>query len=143
MAYSLDLRVRAVELYQGGEYTYDEVAEMFAIGRASVSRWLSLKRENGTPHRRKHGGGPPIAVDEKGVEIVISLVEQTPDLTLEELTNRYNRRRKKRSVSIATIGRVLRNTLGFTRKKRLFVPPNRTPRRSSANDATIAQPSSI
>ena len=115
-----------VECYKRGEGTYNDVADAHEVGRASVSRWLRLDRENGSPAHRPWGIKPR-AVNDKGVSLIRSLLEKTPDITMEKLTERYNRRKKKNKVSASTIGRIVRNRLGLTRKKRRSELNNRIP----------------
>lgn len=61
---SLGLRRRAVEAYRSGlTRTYEATAEMFGIGRASVSRLLRRYRATGDVQAKPRGGNNPIAVD--------------------------------------------------------------------------------
>ena len=40
-----ELRERVVSAFNEGEGTYDEIAERFKVGRASVIRWVALERD--------------------------------------------------------------------------------------------------
>ena len=106
MLCSMDLRIRVVDAYKNGENTYEEVADDHGVGRASVSRWLRLDREKGSPEHRWLGHGRPRKIDTKGEEILRSLLAANADLTVDELTCRYNKRRKKKPVSNSTVDRV-------------------------------------
>lgn len=88
-SYPIELRERAVRAYEAGEGTYDEVAERFTIGSATLERWVRRKRETGTVAPRPAGGGNFSPVDFKILEE--ELVAK-PDMTTFELTVAYNRR---------------------------------------------------
>jgi transposase len=69
METSLDLRRRVVAAYRGRlTATYEATAEMFGIGRATVSRILRLERETGDVLRRPRGGNNPRVVELKWLE---------------------------------------------------------------------------
>ena len=55
--YSNDLRHRIVEAYESGEYTQDEVAELFGVCTATIRNLLRRKRETGSPDALPHAGG--------------------------------------------------------------------------------------
>jgi transposase len=120
MSISLDLRERVVSAYATGEYTYAELAEHFDVGQASVSRWLRLNREQGTPARRPHGGGRAFLVDEANSKVLEAMVLAHPDWTEEEYRKAFNERTGL-SLSDSTIGRAIRR-LGYgVKKKRLLL----------------------
>lgn len=78
---SLDLRARVVATYRDGGGTYAEIAERFAVGQASVSRWLRRFRESGGVEPRPHGGGQPRKIEAEHEKALQKLVEQHPDWT--------------------------------------------------------------
>ena len=55
-AYPMELRTRVIAAYNDGEGTYDEIAERFAVGRATVSRWIALDRHRGSLEPKPMGG---------------------------------------------------------------------------------------
>lgn len=123
---SLELRERVVEAYRRGEGTYQEIADRFDIGVASVSRWLRRSRETGTPAPKRRTAFVPALIPAEQAPQIVALVEQFRDLTVDELANEWERRTGQR-VSRSTMQRaVLRS--GFRWKKnasaqvRLFVP---------------------
>lgn len=131
-AYSVDLRKRVLAAYKAGERTYEELAALFGVGRATVDRWIQLYRKTGSLTPRAHGGGTPPRIDEAGEQELITILEASPDLTLEETAQRYFERRGVR-VPIPTLHRTL-GRLGLTRKKKRSSPRSgkATPRNSSA-----------
>jgi transposase len=61
---SLDLRRRLVEAYQGKQSgTYEQTAELFGVGEATVSRLLRRFRETGDVEYKPRGGNNPRRVD--------------------------------------------------------------------------------
>ncbi len=128
--YSVELRKRAVDAYKAGVGSFREVAELFQIGSASLKRWYWLDRDHGNVEPKSHGGGVEPRIDEKGLGILQELIEKEPDATLDELRDRYCRRRRT-TVSSATVGRAVRERLGWVRKKRRTAPRNATRQRSS------------
>ena len=66
MAISADLRRRAVEAYERGEGNQATIAERFAVGVASLGRWLKIKRDTGSVERAPRAGGNPRRVTPAG-----------------------------------------------------------------------------
>ena len=81
---SLDLRVRVVAAAATG-LSHRQVAEGFGVSAASVSRWRAREREQGDPGRKAMGGDRRSHRIESHGELILSLYEATPDITLEEL----------------------------------------------------------
>ena len=118
VAWSLDLRILAVEAYNNGEGTLSEVAEQFKIQRRTLSLLLRRDRETGTLEPSKIRGRPARRVDDAGRDRIRLLVQVQPDATLDELTDSYNAGSTPESrISRQTLGREVRR-LGLTRKKR-------------------------
>lgn len=60
----LELRKRIVEAYDSGlSGTYEETAELFGVGRATVSRLLRRHRETGDVQPLPIGGNYPRQID--------------------------------------------------------------------------------
>lgn len=87
-AYPTPLRERAVRAYETGTDSYLQVAERFAIGLATLVRWVQRARATGTLAPLKKGGGWRSPVD---IPILHRLVQDRPDRTTDELTRAYNR----------------------------------------------------
>ena len=113
-----ELRERVIAAYKEGAGTYDEIAERFRVGRATVDRWLARERTTGSVEPLKAGGARhPRKVDEKGEELVRELVEVMPDSTLRELAQTYE---EEFGVKMheRTMGRSVAR-MGLTRKRGL------------------------
>lgn len=120
---STDLRWRIVEAYERGEGSRADLAQRFAVGKASVDRVIRQARQTGSLAPKKPGGSVRL-LSEADEALVRSWIEAQPDLTQDELAQRFAAH-TGRSVSRRTMGRV-RARLGLTRKKRRCRPPRRT-----------------
>lgn len=127
---SLDLRKRVVEAYGGGKLTYDEVAERFSIGRASVSRWLRRARETGDPIPLAHAGGRVCLIRDENLKLLEKLVLAHPDWTEDEYTKAFNQQTHL-SLSDSTVGRAIRR-LGYGVKKSPSLRPKKNGQTSSS-----------
>ena len=115
-ALSVDLRRRVVEAYSSGNFTYEETAQNFRVGYATVNRWLRLAREAGSLEAKPLPGRVP-RIDTAGLAFVRQLVADHPDATLRELTHAYEVVHGSR-LATCIMHRAL-SKLGLTRKKRL------------------------
>ena len=119
---AVDLRKRVVAMYEAGGTTYEEVADHFSVGRASVSRWLRRNRELDSVDPEPARGGPAPQIDEQARKVLRSILEAEPDLTIAEIRDRLEQSGGP-SVGRVKVGKAIRS-MGFTRKKRLFLPPS-------------------
>ena len=115
-AYSTDLRDKIVLAYERGNGTWDQVAEIFGVGRRTVARFLKLHGAGHSLAPLPHGGGYPATLDEKSLKLLQSLVAAQPDATLAELSAHLNRKAKV-EVHPSTLCRALQK-LGLPRKKK-------------------------
>jgi len=115
MAISLDLRRRAVEAYERGEGSVPTVADRFAIGEASLGRWLRLKRETGSVEPRPRSGGNPRRVTPEGEALLREWLADDPSVPQHELAARLAEAGQP-PVSQQTVGRTLAR-MALTLKK--------------------------
>lgn len=85
--YPTELRTLAVRAYEAGDDTYIVVAEHFAIGEATLQRWVRRQRTTGVLDPLAKAGGWVSPVD---VPALHALVRERPDRTTDELTRAYN-----------------------------------------------------
>jgi transposase len=78
MGYSNDLRVRVIQVVEGGA-----AARQFVIGDATAIRWAKRWRETGS-FEAKSNKGKSWSPLKKHEEWLLGLVRQEPDLTLED-----------------------------------------------------------
>jgi len=87
MAYSADMRVRAVMMVEGGDYTQTEVAELFSVSLSTLEKWLKQYRRTGQVALQTQHCGRHRRLSSQQSVIERELVNQ-PDLTLDELCER-------------------------------------------------------
>jgi transposase len=98
------------------QLSYDKIAALLGVGRATVSRTLRLERESGDVEPRPKGGGNFSIFHDEVAELLLAIVETMPDASIQELTSAFEQQ-SKLSTSTASVGRALRR-LGYSRKKR-------------------------
>jgi transposase len=113
-AYSADLRLRIIAAVDGG-MPRSEAARVFKVGRATVKRYLQLRRATGALAPRPRRGPPPLKTAALRAALPARLVEY-PDATLAEHCAWWEQLGQVR-FSTATMSRVIAQ-LGWTRKKR-------------------------
>jgi len=116
-AYSTDLREKIVLAYEGGEGTFDEIADTFGVARCTVGRLLKLARSGSGLAPLPHGGGYPASLAVRRLTLLRAQVERQPDATLEELAA-YLKKKARVQVHPSTVCRALRR-LDLPRKKSL------------------------
>lgn len=116
--YPLEMRERAVAAVIVEERPQKEVAKLFAVGKATLDRWLFLWRAGESLAAKKGKPGPAGKLAAAAArEALRAQLAATPDARLEDHRRRW-RRRTGQAVSAATLWRALR-ALGWTRKKAL------------------------
>jgi transposase len=123
-SYSNDLRQRIVAAYETGDYSQDEIAELFGVCQKTVSNFVRRKEETGSPDRLPRGGGRQAHLDDQARQFIRELIKDSNHLTLAPLCQQVDEKFHKR-VSQPTLGRALA-ALGLKRKKRLSTPPSAT-----------------
>jgi transposase len=115
-AISSQMREAIVRAYGAGDrYSYDEVASLLGVGRATVNRVLRLKRETGATVPRPRGGGNFSPIHGKIAKLLVSVVRTMPDATVSELTDALMAQADV-TTSRSSVMRAL-HRLGFSRKK--------------------------
>jgi len=111
----VEVRKRVVAAHRKGKGTYAELADVFHVGEASVSRWLRLDRETGSLQPKPPPGRKP-KLDAGGREVLRQLLEDDNDATLAELASRLHERIGVTLV-VSAVHKVLEK-LGISRKKK-------------------------
>ena len=115
--YSLDLRIKAVQAYEEGEGTQQEIAQQFGIGARTLKEWIFLKKEVGSVHPKKHiHRGPLPIIDEKGLSFIKRVIENKPDVLISSIQESYEKKFKV-GASQSMISRALKK-LNLRRKKK-------------------------
>jgi transposase len=126
-AYSMDLRERVVAAVDRGT-PRKEIVHMLGVSEPTIRRYLRLRRETGSvapkpPPKRPFSIGRSL----KHRRALWKQLEEHNDATLEIHCQLWERSQGDK-VSISTMSRAIRR-LGWTLKKRVWVPPNETKRR--------------
>jgi transposase len=126
--YSKDLRIRAVAAVDRG-IPRREVVETFSISLTTLKRWLRMRREGkdlspgvSTGRRRR------ILATLEEKRLLWGQLQDNDDATLERHCQLWEERTGVR-VSISAMSRAIREKLGWTYKKRRWVPPRETKKR--------------
>lgn len=125
-ALSVDLRSRVVAAVKAGA-SHREAAARFGVSAASVSRWRCLEREQGDVRPGPLGGDRRSGRVEAQADLILSILEETADITIEEL--RAVLAERGHAFGYATIHRFLKRH-AITRKKRPGTRLSRTARTS-------------
>ena len=124
---SVELRRRIVDAYTRGlSGTYEQTAELFGIGRATVNRILALQRRTGDVRGLPIGGNNPRRVE---LDWLRKHAETNPDARLIDRIEAWFGQSGVR-VASSTMSEAMR-AIGWTHKKRLPSRPNKTGRTSS------------
>src|SRR5690349_7473678 len=107
----MDLRRRVAEADQNQEGSLRQLARRFCVSVTFITRLLRLRRQTGSLAPRPHGGGHRPVLDEAGQQRLRQLLQEQPDLTLDEVAQRLSWGRM-------AVWRTLRK-LKITRKKKV------------------------
>jgi transposase len=83
MGYSSDLRVRVIQVVEGG-LAARAAARQFVIGDSTAIRWAKRWRETGSVEAKSNKGQSRSPL-KRHEEWLLDLVRRQPDLTLEEI----------------------------------------------------------
>jgi transposase len=120
-ALSLDLRTRVLAAIAGG-LSCRKAAARFGVSPSSAIRWRALEREQGHAEPKALGGDRRSHHVEAHADLILVLVEETPDMTLEELRAALAERGV--AVSYGGVWRFFHRRR-ITLKKRPPTPPSR------------------
>ncbi len=110
----IELRKRVVEAYEANEGSYPELADRFAVGEASVKRWVLLFGKTGDVRPQPKRGGTPSTIVREEIQ---ELLAELRDPTAGELTVAFNRtRRGNARIHVSSMKRAL-HRFGYVVKK--------------------------
>src|SRR5215213_554366 len=123
-AYSMDLRERVLAAVDRGT-PREEIVRTLGVSQPTIRRYLRLRRETGSvapkpPLKRPFSIGQSV----EHRRALWNQLEEHDDATLEKHCQLWERKHNVK-VSISTMSRAIRR-LGWTLKKRVWVPPNET-----------------
>jgi transposase len=124
-AYSKDLRLRVLGAVERG-LPREEVSHLFGVSRSTIKRWVRRRREGeDLEPQRSTGRKRRILSTAEERRALWEQLEENDEATLERHCELWEERHGVR-VSPATMSRAIREKLGWTLKKRRWVPPNGT-----------------
>ena len=124
MAYSLDLRERVLAAVDRG-LSRTEAAKLFAVARATITDWVTLRRETGSLAGQQPPGRPR-TIGLADHEALRAQLTAQPDATLEAHVAHWTAQHPSQSLSVATMSRAIQR-LDWTRKKSRSAPASKTP----------------
>lgn len=107
---SPEIRKIAVEAYLSGKATQQQLADILGFHRTAIVRWVREYKKAGTLAPRVRGHMTKAFSDEEKERLAI-MVEDKPDLTLEEIREAFSK-----NCSLVAVHRELKR-LGFRYKK--------------------------
>lgn len=120
---SEDLRIRVIRAVEGG-LSRNAAARRFGVSIASAVRWMAAYLQTGQIAPKPRGGDRRSGRIEAQADLLMSAIEETPDITLAELRQRLIDERGE-TFAISTIHEFYRRH-GVTFKKRRRTPASRT-----------------
>jgi transposase len=120
-ALSVDLRTRVVAAVADGA-SHREAAARFGVSAASVSRWRALERRQGDVRPGPLGGDRRSARVEAQAPLILGLLAELPDITVEEM--RAELATRGHAFGYGTLQRFFARHR-ITRKKRPRTPASR------------------
>ena len=110
-AYSMDLRSRVVNSYLAQEGSQADLAEQFKVSERWVQSLLRQVRESGSLEPLPHGGGRPRVISFDKEAVLLQVIAETPDASLDELRERCDIKGSRMCIARAF------KRLNITRKK--------------------------
>ena len=115
-----------------------EVSELFGVSRSTIKRWVKRRREGeDLEPKRSTGRKRRILSTAEEKRALWEQLEKNDEATLERHCQLWEERGGVR-VSLATMSRAIRQKLGWTYKKRRWVPPNETKREEAFGRGALA-----
>jgi transposase len=126
-AYSKDLRVRVLQAVDRG-LPRARISELFGVSLSTIKRYVKRRRagEDLEP-KPSTGRKRRILASAQEKRALWSQLEENDEATLERHCELWEKKTAVR-VSVATMSRAIREKLGWTLKKRRWVPPSETKR---------------
>lgn len=116
-AYSLDLRQKIIDVYEGEEISQRKLAKRFSVAPSFVFKLLRQYRATEKISAKPFNGGVKLKLSPDNLMALGDLIEQNNDATLDELCQML-REKVGVNISRATMGRMTQR-LKLTVKKNL------------------------
>jgi transposase len=119
-AYSVDLREKVLRAVDQGS-SREEIIKLLGVSRATIKRYVKQRRETGSIAPKAIPGRTPKKLGLLQTELAAQL-QAHDDLRLEDQCRLWEQTHGMH-VSTSTMSEAIKR-LGWTRKKRRWVPPN-------------------
>lgn len=113
--YSVDFRTKIIEVYEQEEISIRKLAERFKVAKSFVQKLIKQYKETRELSAKKSGGSPPRKLNSEQLIILIEIIENNNDATLEELCELLEKKIEVK-VSRSTMGRIT-TQLNYSVKK--------------------------
>lgn len=128
-----------MRLREEEELSYDEIAEVLGIGRATVNRVLRRHRHTGRVEPLPRGGGNKSPIHDRIASLLVAIVTRLPDATVAELADALSERASI-TTSRSAVQRAL-TRLGYSKKRLRSWQPSATRRSTAVVAASSARSS--
>lgn len=118
--YPIDFRKQVLKVFDQKQATQKEIASRFGVSLSWLEKLLRQRRQTNSISPRQRGGDYRSIFTGKHLDYLKQMVEKYPDATLAELEELCGLKS-----SYTAVWRALKK-LGYTRKKRRYVPPSKT-----------------
>lgn len=112
------VRVKIVNEYISGK-SASSICQKYGISRKTVYNLVKLQQSSGTLDAKMQNVGRKPALNEVALEQLKKLILSRPDITLEEIKEEMGL-----NICLSAIHRIIKGKLGFTYKKRRYMPVN-------------------
>jgi transposase len=116
--YSIDLRKKVVEIWEQEKVSIRKLAVRFGVAKSFVQKIIKQYQETGDIAPRRPGGSPPLKLNAEQLLILVEIIENNNDATLEELCDLLEKKTGIR-VGKSTMWRIS-HKLNYTVKKTLI-----------------------
>lgn len=123
VSYSGDLRRRVIGAYVAKEGSQRQLAQRFKVSLSFVRNLLRRYQNCGEIEAKQRGGYQKPTIKDEHLSIIMSFIEETNDLLLSELCDRFAEKTEIK-VSITTMYRAVER-LGLRCKKKAFTQVNK------------------
>jgi transposase len=96
-----------------------EMVVAYRVSKSTIYKLLAQEKAEGEMKRHTNKCGRPPAVNKDELEKIKRLIVERPDITLEEIKESM-----RLKICLSAIHRIIRKKLGFTYKKRQYMPAN-------------------
>jgi transposase len=135
-AYSKDLRLRVLEAVDR-DLPRRQISELFGVSLSTIKRYLRRRRQGEDLEPKPSTGRKRrILATAEQKRALWKQLEENDEATLERHCQLWEERQGVR-VSLATMSRAIREKLGWTLKKRRWVPPSETKRREVLSGSVL------